>query len=85
MDTSLFVTDAGLTLFGIFSIGFLFGVMFWSLFRTLLARSIFLVLIAFGGLFMSGDADVQSFVKEQLAGVQQAVDGFSEVTDAFPG
>jgi len=84
MNLDLLVTNGSLTIFGIFASGFIVGILFWSLIRTLLSRLIFIGVLVFLGLFVSGNPDVQSFVSKQLSGFTKAIDGLNTVKNAFP-
>lgn len=84
MDMSLVFDSNGLTIFGIFLAGFVVGVIFWGLLRSVISKLIFFGIMVVVGLYLSGDPDIQRWVVKQLTSIEQAVDGFDDVVEAFP-
>ena len=80
----LFFNSAGLTIFGIFAGGFVSGVLFFAVARGLISKLIFLAVLTIGGLFLSGNEDVQGWVAEQITGIENAIQGFDSVSNKLP-
>lgn len=85
MDLSLIFNSSGITLFGIFISGFVVGVIFWGLLRNIISKVIFFGIMVVLGLYLSGDAAIQSWVTDQLNKAKSVTQEFDQVANAIPG
>jgi len=79
MDLSSFLNSTGLTITGIFYLGFFSGIIFWSFVRGLIPKIIFfLVLFAAVGYFSSNSTTLEDWLNTNKEKVTNEIKTFVE-------